>query len=246
VALHGFPQTWYEWRRVIRELEGEFRILAMDTRGLGDSGPARDDRKASIADDAIALLDHLGIERAGLMGHDWGGWAGFQAVLRAPERFTGYVASGTAHPWLGAGTTVRVLPHFLYQPPLAAPVLGPRLIPELVPRLLRAAWGDRETYENAAERVYQDAYRAPGKAGAASRYYREFLVFEALRWPGGRLEVPTRLLQGVRDPIGTAVARGLEEHGDDATTVLLEGCGHFVPEERPLAVADAVREVCAR
>ena len=99
-----------------------------DLRGLGWSGPARDGdyRKERLADDALALLDALGIERAGLLGHDWGGWAGFLAVLRAPERFTGYVAMGTAHPW--TRRALEVVARVAYQPPIATPVLGPRLI----------------------------------------------------------------------------------------------------------------------
>jgi len=53
------------------------------------------------------------------------------------------------------------------------------------------------------------------------------------------------LLQGTKDPIGTALSTGLERHGDDARTILLEGCGHFVPEERPAEVAAAVRATLA-
>ena len=53
--------------------------------------------------------------------------------------------------------------------------------------------------------------------------------------------MPTRLLQGTRDPLGTALALGLERHGDDARTELLDGCGHMVPEQRPVDVAAAVR-----
>jgi len=55
--------------------------------------------------------------------------------------------------------------------------------------------------------------------------------------------VPARLLHGTRDPLGTALALGLERHGDDARTELLDGCGHMVPEERPAEVAAAVRSL---
>jgi pimeloyl-ACP methyl ester carboxylesterase len=249
VALHGFPQHWYCWRRVMAALAGEFRILAMDTRGLGWSGPAGDYRKARIAEDAVALLDALGIARAGLLGHDWGGWAGFLAALGTPERWTGYVAAGVPHPWQPIGRTLKLLPRLAYQPPIAAPVLGQRLIPHAAPWMIRAGWGDRATYDDDAVEVFAAAYRDPGRAEAASRYYRDFLTREsataAVELRRKRLEVPTRLLHGTKDPLGTAPAEGLERHGTDARTELLEGCGHFGPEERPAEVAAAVRAVCA-
>jgi pimeloyl-ACP methyl ester carboxylesterase len=251
VALHGFPQHWYCWRHVIERLAGEFRLLAMDTRGLGWSGAAPDGdyRKARIAEDAGALLDALGLERAGLLGHDWGGWAGFLAALEAPERWTGYVACGIAHPWQPAGVALRNLHRLAYQPPIATPLLGPQLISALVPKMIRAGWGERSTFEADAAEVFAASYREPPRAGAGSRYYRDFLLREALpnaagAFAGKRLHVRTRLLHGTRDPLGTAPAEGLERHGDDARTELLEGCGHFVPEERPDAVAAAVRAVC--
>ena len=115
IALHGFPQHWYEWRRLIERLAGEFHILAMDLRGLGwtSKAPDRDYRKATIAADVIALLDALGIERAGARRHDWGGWVGWHAVLDHPERFTGYVATGIVHPWNPPQTLLREAPRFL-------------------------------------------------------------------------------------------------------------------------------------
>jgi pimeloyl-ACP methyl ester carboxylesterase len=248
VALHGFPEHWYAWRRVL-PLLGEFRVLAMDLRGMGWSGQPddRDFRKARIAQDAVALLDVLGIERATLLGHDWGGWAGFIAALETPERWTGLVAAGIAHPWQPPATTLRALPRLAYQPPLAVPVLGPAIVRTVVSRLLRAAWGDRATYDRAAEEIYAARYREAQRADAASRLYRDFLTRELSRGfaAGRRLQIPVRLLQGTRDPLGTALAQGLERHGDDARTILLEGCGHFVPEERPQAVADAVRALPA-
>jgi pimeloyl-ACP methyl ester carboxylesterase len=238
VALHGFPQHWYAWRRVIDALPG-FRILAMDTRGLGWSSvaPDGDYRKARIAEDAVALLDALEIERAVLLGHDWGGWAGFVAVAAAPERWSAYVATGTPHPWQSPGALLRTAPRTLYQPPIAAPFAGPRLIPHLVPTFLRLGWGERSTYDDAAEEIYAATFREPARAEAASRYYRAFLTHEVLRAAPPRTDVPTKLLYGTREPLGRAGAEGF---GD---VEFLEGCGHFVPEERPQAVAAAVRSI---
>src|SRR5918997_3505331 len=149
VALHGFPQHWWMWRRVIPLLAGELRVLAIDLRGLGWSGqPAdRDFRKARIGEDAVALLDALGIDRAVLVGHDWGAWAGFHAALDAPDRWLGFVPTGIAHPWQPHRVALRLLPRMAYQPPLAVPVLGPRVVRAMTPRILRGAWGGRATYD---------------------------------------------------------------------------------------------------
>jgi pimeloyl-ACP methyl ester carboxylesterase len=251
LALHGWPQHWWCWRRVVPLLAGEFRLLMPDLRGLGWSGrPERADyRKDRLVEDAVALLDVLGIERAGLLGHDWGGWVGFLTALRFPERLTGLVAQGIGHPW--TRVSVHTLGRLCYQPPLAAPWLGPRLIRDtpLIAKLHRAAWGDRTTFDAAAVAVFAAAYRDRGRAEASSRLYRDFLVHEVpARFRHGadprRLTVPARLLFGTRDPIGTAMAAGLEAHGDDVRVEYLEGCGHFVPEERPDAVAAATRAVC--
>jgi pimeloyl-ACP methyl ester carboxylesterase len=248
VALHGFPQHWWMWRRVIPPLAVDARILAMDLRGLGWSGwPADGDfRKARIADDAVALLDALDIERAVFLGHDWGAWAGFHAALDAPERWTAFVLTGIAHPWQPPAVVLRTLPRLAYQPPLGVPVIGPRVVRAGVRRILRAAWGDRATYDPVAEDLYAERYADAQRAEAGSRLYRDFLLREALRtqpFAGRRLEMPTRLVYGTRDFLGTAPALGIERHGDDARTVLLDGCGHFVPEERPAEVAAAVREL---
>jgi pimeloyl-ACP methyl ester carboxylesterase len=231
VAVHGWPQHWWVWRGVIGTLARTHRVICPDLRGFGWSGmPADGDyTKGRLADDAVALLDVLGIERALLLGHDWGAWAGFLAATGAPERWSALVATGIVHPWATRAATLRALPRFAYQPPLAAPVLGPQIIRHLVPRLVHPQYGAR--------------LRDPQRAEAASRLYRDFLLHEAGRVRVPRLRVPTRLLHGTRDPLGTALALGLERHCDDARTELLDGCGHMVPEERPADVASAVRSL---
>jgi pimeloyl-ACP methyl ester carboxylesterase len=253
LLLHGWPQHWWCWRRVVPLLAGEFRLLMPDLRGLGWSGqPADGDfRKDRLAEDAVALLDVLGIERAGLVGHDWGGLTGFLTALAAPERLRGLLALGIVHPWQPPQRLLRNLHRFAYQLPLATPVLGAELARRtpLVAEVHRLAWGDRATFAPEELEPFTAAYREPACAEAGSRYYRDFLLREAPRFAGRfagqRLTVPTRLLFGTREPLGHSLAEGLERHGDDARTTFLPGCGHFVPEERPAEVAAAARELFA-
>jgi pimeloyl-ACP methyl ester carboxylesterase len=253
LLLHGWPQHWWCWRRVVPLLEGRFRLVMPDLRGLGWSGqPAdMDFRKDRLADDALALLDGLGINRAGLIGHDWGGLTGFLVALRAPERLHGLLALGIVHPWQPTERLLRNLHRFAYQLPLAVPRLGAELARRtpLVEQVHRLAWGDPATLDERELEPYAAAYREPAVAEAGSRYYRDFLLREAPRmqgrFAGQRLAVPTRLLFGTREPLGRALAEGLERHGDDARTEYLPGCGHFVPEERPAEVAAAAEALFA-
>ena len=84
VLLHGWPQHWYLWRNVIPAVADRYRVLAPDLRGFGWSdAPAGGYRKERMASDVLGLLDALGVERAQLVGHDWGGWIGF--LLGAPR-----------------------------------------------------------------------------------------------------------------------------------------------------------------
>ena len=72
LAVHGWPQHWWMWRKLIPGLAAHRRVLLPDLRGLGWSGiPADGDyTKGRMAEDLVALLDLLGIERAGYLNHN--------------------------------------------------------------------------------------------------------------------------------------------------------------------------------
>ena len=92
VLLHGFPQTHAMWGRVARELGERFWLVMPDLRGYGDSPPAADTpdhagyAKRAMATEVIGLLDRLGIGRFYLCGHDRGGRVAHRLALDHPER----------------------------------------------------------------------------------------------------------------------------------------------------------------
>src|SRR6185295_1749817 len=99
LLLHGWPQHAEIWRDVMLLLADDFRLLMPDLRGFGTSGiPTGGYNPAQFAADAIALLDALEIEQAGVIGHDWGGFATYLIGLRYPERATGLVVCNAPHP----------------------------------------------------------------------------------------------------------------------------------------------------
>ncbi len=163
LALHGWPQHWWSWRHVIAELAGEFRLLCPDLRGLGWSGPPADDdfRKQRMADDAIALLDALGLEQVRLTGHDWGAYAAILAAVTAPERFSSLVAMSLGHPWVPTKVAVRHGYLLAYQLPLATPFVGERVVRDgrYVRGMLRNGRRDGRRWTREEEDAYVDVVR---------------------------------------------------------------------------------------
>ena len=87
LALHGLASSGHWYRRVAPYLTGEFRIVAPDQRGHGATtqAPSGYDWQ-TLAEDAIGLLDHLGIQRASVLGHSWGGHVASNLAMRFPDR----------------------------------------------------------------------------------------------------------------------------------------------------------------
>jgi pimeloyl-ACP methyl ester carboxylesterase len=242
LLLHGWPQHWYCWRKVVPLLADRYRLVMPDLRGHGwTSAPERGYDKEQLATDLLGLLDELDLPRVGLVGHDWGGWTGFLACLRAPERFRGFLAMGIVPPFQRPSVDKALqLWRLAYQVPLSTPVLGQALLqstPLVVEAVVRAGSvlpvGDTGTYGE----VMQD----PARARATVQLYRTFLLSESWRtgrYASARLTVPTRLVNGAGDPVSSrALIDGWQSHADDMTVEILDGVGHFVPEEAPEVVA---------
>ncbi|MCW2778696.1 MAG: alpha/beta hydrolase fold protein [Frankiales bacterium] len=248
VLLHGWPQHWWSWRRVVPLLAEDFRLVLPDLRGHGWSAvPAGGYDKEQLATDLLGLLDALELPRVQLVGHDWGGWTGFLACLRAPERFSSYLALSIPHPFQRADARLLQLWRAAYQVPLATPLLGRGLlqrVPAAVERLIEAGSSVPGTFTPEDLRAYSLVLQEPARARASTLLYRTFLLHEAAPVWAGRyrpedLQVRTRLVAGEDDLVVTPALLA----GWDGDVTLLPGVGHFLPEEAPQVVADAVRDL---
>lgn len=106
--LHGNLSSAAWWAGTLRRLPPRLRGIAPDQRGYGHADPAAaidatlglDD----LADDAVALLDHLGVDRAHLVGSSLGGNVGWRLLMRHPERLLSVVLAAPGSPWGFGGT----------------------------------------------------------------------------------------------------------------------------------------------
>jgi pimeloyl-ACP methyl ester carboxylesterase len=248
LLLHGWPQHWWVWRRVIPLLSGAHRLLVPDLRGFGwSAAPGRGTESATFASDAIALLDALELERVGVVGHDWGGFTAYLLGLRHPDRVTGLVCCNTPHPWAAPGPrAVASLWRTWYVGVLASPA-GARIMASerFLAALVRA--GARGAFDEETAALYAARLREPARAHASQQLYRSYLrtaarVYLRREFGDRRLAVPTRALFGTEDfYVPLASALGAERHVGDYELRLLPGCGHWTPEERPTAVAETAR-----
>jgi pimeloyl-ACP methyl ester carboxylesterase len=200
------------------------------------------------------LVDELGVERAKLVGHDWGALVCFILALRRPELVDRYLALNMIHPWLriSPGTASRGLWRLWYQVVMGTPVLSPALVPRLVGfanERIPAATARPDVWGGGTLEMYSDQMRDPDRARAHSRLYRWALLGGIARIALGqyrdmRLECPTLLLFGEDDfAIHPSSLEGYEPYADDMRVELVPDTGHFIVDERPELVLERAQEL---
>ena len=253
LLVHGWPQSWWCWRGVAPLLAADFRVVMADLRGHGWSdAPADDYEKERLAADMMGLLDALELDRVGYIGHDWGAFVGYLTAFAAPERIRALLTLSIPHPWPSRHDRLNPwrLAAFAYQLPLASPLGGAIARRKLTTRVLSAASAGSPFDERDLE-VYESTMGSERGARATVAMYRTFVLRELVpialgRYAEARLEMPSRLLVGSRDPIiRGADLRGAGRNAPRLGIERVPGAAHFLPEERPELVAGRARELLA-
>ena len=246
--VHGNPTWSYLWRRQIAELSSRgHRCVAFDHMGFGRSDKPPQLSAYSLErhiENAIALIDALDLSDVTLVGHDWGGPIGLGALLERRDRLRALVLMNT---W--AWELPSFLPPFLREFRTEGLgeilALGGNLFVESIPGGMR---------RRDADPLMMEAYRAPfpdywSRAGTLA-FQREIPLTERdrsaplmasihERLPD--LSLPVLLVWGMRDPVFQPVF--LEQWCElfpAAETVELDDASHFVVEDSPDAVTDAI------
>jgi pimeloyl-ACP methyl ester carboxylesterase len=240
VLIPGWPQTWYVWRKIMPELAKSYRVVAVDTRGMGDSSrPETGYDTQAAADDISALMSKLGVSRYSIVGHDVGMWIAYPLAARNPRAVDKLVMTEATipgvTPWppmllppqANAGMTqfmfnqLRDLPEFLVAGREAA-YLG-WVVSHLAYRPDRVALDE-----------YVRAYSVPGAMKAGFEYYRAIPLTtqqnQALKRQ--KLAMPVLAIGGVLGA-GEATIETMKLVADDVQGEIIEQCGHYTPEECP-------------
>ncbi|PXW65969.1 alpha/beta hydrolase [Methylobacterium sp. B4] len=264
VLLHGWPEFWLTWEPVMHRLADRFSLIAPDLRGFGasekpDPGPSDQAGPEVHAADILGLLNALGIERAGLVGHDVGASVGQALGRSAPDRLTGLFFFDC--PYLGIGPRLarpEMLAEIWYQSfhlkPFAADVVGASRAScrAYIGHFLRHwAGGNPAAFDDVLE-AFTDNFLAPGNLQGGFNWYLSqqesrlaMLRGEAPALPP--IAVPTGIRWGTRDPLFPyAWTDRLGDTFSDLDLAPFEGAGHFPHREQPDAAAKMIADFFER
>lgn len=259
ILLHGFPENGLCWARVAPAFAKGFRVIIPDLRGYGQSDAPPDDAghdaysKRQMAADIVALMDHLGLPSAHVLGHDRGARVAYRLALDHPARLRrlGIIEiAPTAEYWDAWGYDLAMSAWhwtFLAQP---APV------PERMIAADPVAWVDHTlqgwtrakslgVFEDAALAAYRAQAQDPARIHAMCADYRAGATTDrahdmADRAAGRRITAPLHFLWGRHGfPARTGDPAGIWRRWATDVTDSACDCGHFVMEEAPDAVLDA-------
>jgi pimeloyl-ACP methyl ester carboxylesterase len=254
ILLHGWPGFWYDWRRVVFPLAEGADVVAPDFRGFGDSDKPEGDPKNlytpdRLADDVLCLLDHLGMERFVVAGHDTGAVIAQVLARRVPERVRALALFNPPHAAIGdrpqtePGARRESWYHHFHALPWSHELVGrDRGTVELYLRHFYDHWvGDKGSVRPEEFGAIVDAFARPGAMEASFGWYRA--TYEQPD-PSARedpITTPTVVRWGDRDPVKPASwAEGIEETFPNLDFRFVPGAGHFVPFEAPEETAAAI------
>ena len=247
LLVHGFPTSSHLWARVVPLLPAGYRVIVPDLLGYGRSdpappnGPATDLTVAGHARRMIRLLDVLGVERAGVIGHGIGAAVALDMWRAQPQRVTrlGLVnpvdspSRATGAPW--AARLSLLGGRF----PAAILLSGLR-------RRLARLYADAAVHGPAIDQ-YLRPFRGPQGRAALVGHMRALTTDAALAATDAQTAsamappVSTAIVCGDQDPLVPAAAADRLRASIAGSTVHRVAGGHFSPEESPEQVADALR-----
>jgi pimeloyl-ACP methyl ester carboxylesterase len=262
ILLHGFPESHRTWRGVVPLLEDEFRLVMPDQRGFAASDrplEVEEYHADKLIDDIFALAEALGIERFALVGHDWGGAISWPAALRGDPRLERLAIINAPHPVIFQKSLIEDADQRAASQYISA--FRSKMFEKGVESMGYEALFEKSFSKHVdlglippEERAqYIADWSEPGGMTAMLNWYRGSKVMvpppgvtlPLPDWVTGafpKVEVPTLVIWGMQDKALLPIQlEGLDRLVDDLQIVRIPDAGHFVPWEKPEAVAAALK-----
>ena len=245
VLLHGYAETSRMWRPIIPVLTKNFRVIAPDLPGIGDSGiPADGLDMKSAATRIHALVRSLGVEKARVVGHDIGLMVAYAYAAQFPAETEKLVLMDAFLPGVAGWEAIYNNPaiwHFRFNGPTPE-----KLVEGRERTYFEHFWNDfaadkTRSIPEADRKAYTAAYSRPGRMRAGWAYFvsfqkaaRDFALLAETK-----LTMPVLAIGGEKAN-GEALGKQARLVASDATVVVLKNTGHWVMEENAKETTDAL------
>lgn len=246
ILLHGFPQDWYEFHKIMPRLATKFTVVAVDLRGVGGSSPAADGYDAAnLAEDIHQLIAQLHLRNVYLVGHDIGGMVAYAFARRFPEDARGIMILDVAIPGLDPSREIQGDPA-MWHVRFHQTNLPERLVAGRQTIYFRYFLGS-EHFPDADVAHYAASYRDPDHLRSAFEFYRAFPANETFNAPRrNNIELPMVFGVGEHDaftPYLPKIAEAMRAHGCvNLQTEIVKGSAHYVFDEQPDLVAGLIEK----
>jgi epoxide hydrolase 4 len=248
LLLHGLPEGFYSWHKVMPLLDTGYRIIAIDMKGYGRS--TSDDNNYEwhhVGDQTLALMDTLGIRKFHIVGHDWGAIISSMMVGDHPERILSFVRmeADIFKPEDGLKKYLQKPQFLLFKSETIANLLlshAQWFIDKAYnhQRLLTRLTSDERTYF-----IYE--FSRPGVSGAVSQYFlSKNRDIDALttKIAFNNFPFPVMQLQADSDPSQPhEIFDKIPGQGKNVKLKWINRAGHFSNIDQPQQVADAINEM---
>lgn len=261
ILLHGFPESHRTWRGVAPLLQDRFRLIMPDQRGFGASDQPQDKSEYTtdkVVADIFALADALSIDRFALVGHDWGGAASWAAAIRGDPRIARLAIVNAPHPVIFQKSLIedtgqRAASQYITT--FRAPGFEQAVEAMGWDTFFDKSFGghvDLALIPPEERAQYIAEWSQPGALTAMLNWYRaSHLVVPPPAVPlpipdwvlraFPVIRIPTLVVWGMRDKALLPLQLdGLDRLVEDLRIVRVPDAGHFIPWEKPQAVADAL------
>jgi pimeloyl-ACP methyl ester carboxylesterase len=254
LLIHGWPGSWYYWRLVMPALARDFEVIAVDQRGIGLSDKPEDGYDTgTLANDLVGLMDALGHERFSVVGVDTGMLIGYALAADHPDRVVRVALGEAPLPGITPPTPL-VLPDAVVDRLWHIPF---NQLKETNEKLVAgrediyfgaefsASAGTKKLSDDAV-RYYVDGLSNPEALHGSFQLYRAFGATTAqnLERKTRRLQMPV-LAMGGEQSVGSMAADTMKLTADDVQTLVISGIGHWLAEQAPEELVEALDEFLA-
>ena len=240
VLLHGFPQTWYMWRKIIPELARHYTVIAPDLRGFGESSkPISGYDKRTVAEDIYQLVRGLGFEKVFLVGHDLGGPTAYAYACAHPEDVRRLVLLDIEIT-IDRATAAEYFTRLFHLSFNAEPDIAVALVSGrermFFTHFYRKCYNPG-AFSHADIDEYIAAFSAPGALRASMAHYGAIWtdLEHNIENAKTKLEMPVLALGGAMS-FGERAVKSARKIAKDVRGRALPRCAHWIAEEEPEAL----------